>query len=169
MTELTNEERRAAYVERCNALRREKLREEFGDLTLAERIDAAPSFWKLDVTPKHGYDNTFEPLNLEFGRSVTYDGTTYLGKRHMIGVTADDRGVQAYAFGLGSCLTAQRRAKTPGIEIRDGDVFEVVVNGEYVHFVASWKRAEYLYLHRINADGSIEPRVEKNGEVSHYG
>lgn len=165
MTSLTPEQHLANRRERHRA----RIADEFPTVPLADRINDAENFWRLTLVPKHGYDNTYEPPNVEFGRMMTHRGHTFLSKRHMMGVTVDDRGIQAYAFGLGSMLTAQRVSKTPAIEVKDGDVFEFVVDGQYVHFLAVWRRNEYLYLFRINPDGSIEPRFERNGEPAYYG
>lgn len=59
-------------------------------------------------------------------------------------------GPWAYAFGLGSMMTDVRTARTPSIDVREGDV--IYLDGEYYYL--SVKRREYISLENLAEDGS---------------
>lgn len=162
----TDEQRREHFLAERIRKHTESLNERFGRKTRAQRIDDAGQYIELTAVP-NSYKDGFEFHNIEFGRSVTHRGTTFLSKLHKMGITKDDaRGVQGYAYGLGSMLTAQRRARAPQMEVATGDVIQTVIDGEYVDFLLEWVGNEWLKLHRINPDGSLQVRVERNGEPS---
>lgn len=64
-------------------------------------------------------------------------------------------GPWAYAFGLGSMITATRCARTPEVEIDDGDV--IFLDG--IHYLVTVDRREWLKLDILHEDGSTSPNM----------
>lgn len=59
-------------------------------------------------------------------------------------------GPWAYAFGLGSCIAANRMSRTPHIDVSEGDV--IVLDG--THYLLKIRRREFLSLEILHEDGT---------------
>lgn len=129
----------------------------------------------IETDSDHGWiEAAGRYVNLEVGRD--YNGETKIfngdlrieGTYHRLAISytsADEiarvdcgeeqrRGPFCGTYGLGSCITAHRSARSPEIEVTDGDVISINCRD----FRVRTYRGQYIALDRIERNGSLTPQ-----------